>query len=169
MKALAALTCVVATLALAFSSGPAWAEDGVRLILKGYDPVAYFTEGKPVKGRATISHDWDEGRYYFDSKAHRDLFIANPDRYAPQFSGYCTQSMASGIRKEGNPDAWVVMDGRLFVSGAQEQEKVHRFRRLAVDDPAAFRDTVERARAHWERLRREPVTQGGSSPASRRP
>ena len=170
MKTLRTLSLVVATLAASwFSSEPAFAADPTRLVLKGYDPVAYFTDGKPVKGRAAYSYDWDEGRYYFESKAHREMFVADPDRYAPQFSGYCTQSMAQGIRKEGNPDAWVVMDGRLFVSGAQEEAKVDRFRRMAVDDPPAFRETVAKARKHWETLRRQPIVQGVSSPASRKP
>ena len=168
MKTTASL--LLATAALwATGFAPAFAGEPVRLVLKGYDPVAYFSDGKPVKGRAALSYDWDEGRYYFQSKVHRDLFIADPDRYAPQFSGYCTQSMAKGIRKEGNPDAWVVMDGRLFVSGAQEEAKVDQFRRMAVKDPSAFRETVAKARKHWETLRRQPSAQGVSSPASRKP
>lgn len=164
------LSTLLLALTAAWVAGqPAFAADSIRLVLRGYDPVAYFTDGKPVKGRPAYSYDWDEGRYYFESRAHRDMFVADPDRYAPQFSGYCTQSMASGIRKEGNPDAWVVTDGRLFVSGALEEAKVDRFRRMAVDDPSAFRETVAKARKHWEALRRQPAGQGVSSPASRKP
>jgi len=162
------ILALVASGASALAGEPVGAADSVRLVLKGFDPVAYFTDGKPVRGRAAYSYDWDEGRYYFETKSHRDMFVADPDRFAPQFSGYCTQSMARGIRKEGNPEAWVVMDGRLFVSGAQERANVDRFRHMA-DDPAAFRETVARARKHWETLRREATAHGVSSPASRKP
>ena len=88
-----------------------------RLILKGHDPVAYFTEGRPVKGSPKISYDWDEGRYYFTSARNRDKFTAEPDRYAPQFAGYCTGSMSRGVRNEGDPEAWIIADGRLYVFG----------------------------------------------------
>lgn len=91
--------------------------ENTRVVLKGYDPVAYFTEGKPVKGDARYTFDWDEGRYHFASAKHRDMFAGDPDKYAPQFGGYCTGSMARGVRNEGDPNAWVVRDGRLYVFG----------------------------------------------------
>jgi YHS domain-containing protein len=91
--------------------------DNVRLILKGHDPVAYFTEGKPTKGDPRYAYDFDEARYHFASAKHREMFAANPEKYAPQFGGYCTGSMARGVRNEGDPNAWVIRDGRLYVFG----------------------------------------------------
>src|SRR5438045_8910126 len=113
----ATFTLVVCALLIAASS--AFAQN-IRVVLKGYDPVAYFTDGKPVKGDPKISYDWDEGRYYFASDEHRNLFTADPDRYAPSFGGYCTGSMSRGIRNEGHPEAWVIADGKLYVVGSAE-------------------------------------------------
>src|SRR6266446_1651920 len=84
-----ALVLASFTTALAQNGSPA----APRLVLQGYDPVAYFTEGKPTKGSSQLTYDWDEGRYYFASAGNRDLFVGDPDRYAPRFAGFCTASM----------------------------------------------------------------------------
>jgi YHS domain-containing protein len=92
--------------AAAFTAAlPAFAGDNVRVILKGYDPVAYFTESKPVKGDPKYSYEWDEGRYHFASAKHRDMFAGDPEKYAPQFGGYCTGSMSRGGAQRGRPEA----------------------------------------------------------------
>jgi hypothetical protein len=114
-----------------------------RLVLKGHDPVAYFTEGKPTKGSPSYSYVWDEGRYHFASARHRDMFAADPERYAPQFGGYCTGSMARGGRHEGDPEAWIVRDGRLYVFGAVK------FKEMAEKDPAYLPAKVQDARKNW--------------------
>ena len=114
-----------------FVALPAMGQDAsARIVLKGHDPVAYFTEGKPVKGDAKYSYDWDDERYYFASAKHRALFVAEPEKYAPQFGGYCTGSMARGVRNEGDPEAWVIRDGRLYIFGAAK------FKEIAEKDPA---------------------------------
>ena len=56
--------------------------------IKGYDPVAYFTEGEAVKGKSKFSHTWNEAKWYFATAANRDLFASDPERYAPQYGGY---------------------------------------------------------------------------------
>ena len=56
--------------------------------IKGYDPVAYFTEGEAVKGKSKFSYSWNEAKWYFVSEANRDLFASDPERYAPQYGGY---------------------------------------------------------------------------------
>lgn len=120
------------------------AKDAVaRLVLKGHDPVAYFTDGKPVKGDAKLSFDWDEGRYYFANAKHRDLFAANPERYAPQFGGYCTGSMSSGATREGDPDAWIIRDGKLYVFGQTK------FKDVAEKDPAYLPSKLQGAAKNW--------------------
>ena len=74
----------LASFAFLLAASAAFAQN-VRLIAKGYDPVAYFTDGKAVKGDPAIAFEWDEGRYHFASQKNRDLFAAEPDRYAPRF------------------------------------------------------------------------------------
>src|SRR5439155_2846677 len=60
-----------------------------RVAIQGYDTVAYFTDGKPTKGTSSFEYVWDDAKWQFASLAHRDMFIADPDRYAPQFGGFC--------------------------------------------------------------------------------
>ena len=63
-------------------------QDFFGVAIKGYDPVAYFTEGEAVKGKSEFTHSWNEAKWYFASEANRDLFAADPERYAPQYGGY---------------------------------------------------------------------------------
>lgn len=126
----------------------AQAQSPIRLVLKGYDPVAYFTDGKPVKGNSRYAYEWDDGRYYFASAKHRDMFAGDPDKYAPQFGGYCTGSMSRGVRNEGDPEGWVIRDGRLYVFGAAK------FKAMAESDPQFIPSRLESARKHWNEKKR---------------
>ena len=128
----------------AWAAMPAAAQN-VRVVLQGHDPVAYFTEGKPMKGNAKYSYDWDDERYYFANAKHRALFVAEPEKYAPQFSGYCTGSMARGVRNEGNPEAWVMVDGRLYVFGAPDPQTALKHKENAEKDLAALRVKIATA------------------------
>ena len=85
------------------------------LVLKGYDTVAYFTDGKPVQGTAEYEVVFDGQRYRFASAKHRELFKANPDKYAPQFSGLCAMNLSRGVRRESDPHLWVISNGSLYV------------------------------------------------------
>jgi YHS domain-containing protein len=93
------------------------AGDEVPLAILGYDPVAYFTDGKPVRGRPEISYDWDDYRYRFSSVEHRELFKADPARYAPQFANFCAMALTRGDVVEANPDYWLISDGKLYLFG----------------------------------------------------
>jgi YHS domain-containing protein len=115
----------------------------MRVALKGHDPVAYFTEGKPVKGDPKFSYDWDDGRYQFVSARNREMFAASPERYAPQFGGYCTGSMSRGVRAEADPAAWIIVDGRLYVFGQMK------FKELAAADPQYLAERVPKADKNW--------------------
>jgi len=100
---------------VAATSSFAFAQAGDRLALKGYDPVAYFTDAKPTPGVEAYEYVWDGQRYRFASAQHRDLFKANPDKYAPQFGGSCAMNMAAGVRRESDPNNWVISNGNLYV------------------------------------------------------
>lgn len=134
--------------ALAAAAGIACAQGTMRLVLKGYDPVAYFTEGKPVQGDAKFAYEWDEGRYHFASAKHRDVFAADPERYAPHFGGYCTGSMSRDVRNEGDPEGWVIQEGKLYVFGQAK------FRAVALADPTFIPPRLENARKHWRAFKR---------------
>jgi YHS domain-containing protein len=86
------------------------------LALRGYDPVAYFTEKKPTPGRADISYSWKGATYRFATAEHRDSFAASPEHYAPQFGGYCAFAVSLGTTADGDPFQWAVDSDRLFVN-----------------------------------------------------
>jgi hypothetical protein len=91
--------------------------DEPRLAISGYDPVAYFTDAKPVEGMAQFEYVWHDARWRFASVAHRDLFVGNPNRYAPQYDGYCSMGLAieQGHKDTVDPEAWVIVDGKLYL------------------------------------------------------
>jgi YHS domain-containing protein len=88
-----------------------------RLALKGYDPVAYFTEKRAMLGDAQHQYNWDGATYRFASVKHLELFKADPDRYLPQYSNLCAASVAKGVKVQGQPEYWLVQDGRLYLFG----------------------------------------------------
>lgn len=82
----------------------------------GYDPVAYFTEGRPRRGDPSISLTHDGAEWHFASIDNRAAFMADPARYAPQFGGYCAYAVAEGYTAKGEPDVWDIVDGKLYLN-----------------------------------------------------
>ena len=97
-----------------------WAQGSGPLALKGYDPVAYFTDGKPMPGLEQYETMFDGQRYRFATAGHRDLFKANPDKYAPQFGGLCAMNLSNGVRRESDPHNWVISNGNLYVFAGEQ-------------------------------------------------
>lgn len=107
-----------AVVAYAIADRPSLAAaDAAALAIKGYDPVAYFTLGKPTPGLADIEYVWDEHRYRFSSVENREVFRADPVRYAPQFGNFCAMALANGEVVVANPENWLITDGRLYIFG----------------------------------------------------
>ncbi|MBW8782226.1 MAG: YHS domain protein [Verrucomicrobia bacterium] len=84
--------------------------------IKGYDPVAYFTDAKPVKGDSDFSFNWNGAEWRFASAAHRDAFKADPVKYAPQYGGYCAWAVSRGYTAGIDPEAWKIVNGRLYLN-----------------------------------------------------
>src|SRR5688572_19559489 len=84
--------------------------------IQGYDPVAYFTEGRPVEGLRQFSHEWNGATWRFASAANRDRFAQAPEKYAPQYGGYCAYGVAGGYAVKIDPQAWSVVDGKLYLN-----------------------------------------------------
>ncbi len=99
------------------ASIPSIALEKAPLALQGYDPVAYFTDLKPVRGMPEIEYEWDEYRYRFSRAEHRELFKADPVRYAPQFADFCAMSLTRGEIVMADPESWLISDGKLYVFG----------------------------------------------------
>lgn len=90
--------------------------DSSGLAIKGYDPVAYFTESKPVKGDKAFQAKHEGATYRFGSATNRDLFVANPGKYLPQYGGYCAWAVSKGHTAGISPNAWKVVDGKLYLN-----------------------------------------------------
>lgn len=94
---------------------------------KGYDVVAYFTQGKPVQGVAQYEHVYGGVTWRFASQKHRDLFAANPEKYAPQYGGFCSWGVAQGKLFDVDPvKGWTVHDGKLYLNFNADLNKTFR-------------------------------------------
>jgi len=102
------------------------AAEKAPLAIKGYDPIAYFTVGKPMTGLPEIEHVWDERRYRFSRAEHRELFKADPARYAPQFADFCAMALSLGEVVEADPENWLISDGKLYIFGKATGPEVFR-------------------------------------------
>ncbi len=114
-----------------------------NLALKGYDPVAYFMEGKAVEGRKEFTHEYAGANWRFVSLGNRDLFAKNPEKYAPQFGGYCAWGISRAKFFDGDPQIWKVVEGKLYVNYNKEIEKTWE------QDIAGF---IEKADHNWPML-----------------
>ena len=87
------------------------------LAIKGYDPVAYFTEEKAIKGSENYSFDWNGSTWTFTSDKNRQAFKENPGKYAPQYGGYCAWGMSNGYKAKVDPEnAWTIHNGKLYLN-----------------------------------------------------
>jgi YHS domain-containing protein len=102
------------------------AAENAPLAIKGYDPVAYHTDGMPVRGRLDIEYEWDERLYRFSRAEHRDLFKNDPVRYAPQFANFCAMSLAKGELVGADPESWLINEGKLYIFGKREGPELFR-------------------------------------------
>jgi len=113
------------------------------LAVSGYDTVAYFTENKPVKGDSDYSFEYKEATWQFSSKANLALFKANPEKYAPQYGGYCAWAAADGRTASGDPLQWTIIDEKLYLNyNAAVQEEW-------LKDTATF---IKEADSKWPAL-----------------
>lgn len=113
------------------------------LAIEGYDPVAYFTQDKPVKGDPAITASHDGATYQFASAEHRDMFLANPDKYAPQYGGYCAYGVAKGVKAGIEPEQFTVLDGKLYLNYNASVQRTWR-----KDIPGY----LAKAEENWEQL-----------------
>jgi YHS domain-containing protein len=104
----------VPALAQTDTATPFYNSDNQGRAARGYDVVAYFTQSKPVMGRAEFAYDWGGATWWFSNAANRALFAATPENYAPQFGGFCALAAAYEALADGDPLQWAIVDGRLY-------------------------------------------------------
>jgi YHS domain-containing protein len=126
MKAAAWVGALTLALVLAADSARA-AEpvntNGTALALGGYDVVAYFTEGRPVAGQAAHEAEWNGARWRFASAEHRARFLKDPERFAPRYGGYCAWAVSRGYTATVAPDAWRIVDDRLYLNYSRDVQQ----------------------------------------------
>ncbi len=134
MKIVRNLTAALAVIAGLFAAGAAFAgtetntsigltAKGPGLAVHGYDVVAYFTKGQPMVGRAKNSTVYREATYRFASKGNLDAFKNDPEKYVPQYGGYCAYGVAVGAKFDGDPQLWRIVDGKLYLNLNEDIQK----------------------------------------------
>lgn len=98
----------------------------------GYDPVAYFTDGRPVKGNPAYTYEWKAAKWRFASQSHLDLFKADPEKYAPQYGGYCAYGVSQDNLVGIEPDKFTIRDGKLYLNYDAEVQATW------LKDPAGY-------------------------------
>lgn len=114
-------------------------KDKNGLALKGYDAVAYFTEGKALEGKKDFEHTWMDATWRFSSEENRDLFAKSPEKYAPQFGGYCAFGVTGGYLAQTDPTAWKVVDGKLYLNYDSDIQK-----KWSEDIPGNIKKAIEK-------------------------
>lgn len=138
--------CVFFTVLVVFA-GPGVAGERVNardgVAVKGYDVVAYFTEGRPVRGNEQYTHRWQNVLWYFANEAHLEAFAAEPVRYSPRYGGFCAGGVVLGNRAPIDPEAFVIIDGKLYLN----------YDKPTAEEFAATADeSIARADANWEKI-----------------
>jgi YHS domain-containing protein len=116
--------------------------DGAGAI-RGYDPAAYFTDGRPVKGSQQFTYAWKGATWRFATAANRDRFAADPEKFAPRYGGWCAYGVAGGYKASIDPEAWSIVDGRLYLNYSSG------VRRDWVKDTAGY---IRKADGNWPQV-----------------
>ena len=114
------------------------------IAIKGYDPVAYFTKGRAMKGSEKFAHTWMGAPWHFANARHRDLFAAEPIKYAPQFGGYCADGVAYGQSTANiDPEAWRIINGKLYLN----------YDKGAAAELEEIPGQIDKAKANWPKIK----------------
>jgi YHS domain-containing protein len=136
---------VLSLLSTAALAGDFFETDGVAL--HGYDPVAYFVSSEPQKGQAQYSYEYKGSKFYFASDANRRAFVAMPEKYAPQFGGYCAFGTAQGYKVSTQPDAFAIVKDKLYLNYDKKVQKIWQ-----QDVPG----NIQKAEKNWPEVSQAP-------------
>jgi hypothetical protein len=112
--------------------------------IHGYDPVAFFKESKPVMGSDSLGFMWNKATWLFASKQDKELFMAAPEKYAPQYGGYCAYGTSKGHKAPTEVETWSVINGKLYFNYNSDVKK------LWTKDQQAF---IEKADKLWPEIK----------------
>jgi hypothetical protein len=112
--------------------------------IEGTDPVAYFDQGRPVEGSSDFEHEWMDATWRFVSAENRDRFAADPEKYAPQYGGYCAWAVSQGYTAKIDPEAWSIVDDKLYLNYSKDVQK-----QWSADVPG----NIAKGDANWPTIR----------------
>ncbi len=116
----------------------------------GTDPVTYFTDGEPNQGKDQFTTEYQGVKWRFVSAANRDAFLANPEKYAPAYGGFCATGMSFGQKIPIDPTYWRIVNGKLYLNNSSAAQRV-----FLQDVPG----TISRADGHWAEVKDVPAGQ----------
>jgi len=135
----------VSLLSTAALAGDFFETDGVAL--HGYDPVAYFVAAEPQKGQAQYSYEYKGSKFLFASEANRHAFMQEPEKYAPQFGGYCAYGTSQGYKVSTQPDAFAIVKNKLYLNYNKKVQGIWQ-----QDVPG----NIDRAEKNWPEVQKAP-------------
>lgn len=91
--------------------------------IRGYDPVAFFMSSKPVMGSDSLTFEWQGVTWMFATEENKDLFRSAPEKYAPQYGGYCAYGMSRGYKAPTEVDTWTIVNGKLYFNYNKNVQK----------------------------------------------
>jgi len=117
---------------------------GEAVAIRGYDPVSYFTRNAGQRGSVQYPHEWGGTTWFFVTAENRDAFAAAPQKYTPQFGGFCMVAMAFGKASRGDPDSWTIHEGKLYLAGDK---------RVLTDFKSKPAELIGKAEGWWPTLK----------------
>ncbi len=111
-----------------------------EIAIEEYDTVAYFKIGKAVQGNKSFSFQWHGMTWFFLNKEHRDLFAVSPEKYAPQYDGYCAWAMTEARKAKTDLEVWKIVNGKLYLNCSREA-----YKKWSRDIPG----NIKKADANW--------------------
>jgi YHS domain-containing protein len=135
----------VSLMSTAALAGDFFETDGVAL--HGYDPVAYFVAAEPQKGQSQYSYVYKGSKFYFANEANRRAFMQTPEKYAPQFGGYCAYGASQGYKVSTQPDAFAIVKDKLYLNYNKKVQGIWQ-----QDVPG----NIERAEKNWPEVQKAP-------------
>jgi len=144
---------ILAVVAIVAGAGPACAGGSVNtgyfggVAIMGYDPVAYFTDNRAVKGSEKFAYNWLGTPWHFATRDHQEMFMSEPTKYAPQYGGYCAGEVVGGsVTVNIDPEAFKIIDGKLYLIYDKPD---------ATDFAAHADDYIPKADANWPKIKAE--------------
>jgi len=129
--------------ALAETAPPPVYQTKDKVALSGYDAVSYFKDGKPVVGKSAFTYKWMDANWHFSSVENRDAFAKEPEKYAPRYGGYCAFGTSQGHLVPGDPQAWKIVDDKLYLNYNKDVQK------FWLQDIPGY---IEKADENWPKL-----------------